>query len=298
MENYIHKQLDAIYNDFKSEIDQLDELCSLHDLRFNYGHLPNYFHSSIQQLYLLRYFPAYVFEYYRIFKKVIEFNHVDTPYKVLSIGVGSLLDYYGLELAMKEVGLNVQEYAYYTGVDKVDWMYKDSLGNHDCTFIAGDINQITPTILEEFNIIIFPKSIGEFPETAFQDLMSLLEKVNFSERKIVLISSIRDSQLTIDKDRFKNIVNLFGTSQGLSDLDPQTDYYYFKDHSIRDLNDYFTYPEHIRRFLINLQEQCKSYDPTSHLCVAECENYLNKSPILRTRLIKYQIKRLEEKEGV
>jgi hypothetical protein len=64
------------------------------------GCLPDYAEPFVRQYYSLRYFPAYLFEYYCMYCRILKKDLVDTPLNVLSIGAGHGVDYYGLHFAL------------------------------------------------------------------------------------------------------------------------------------------------------------------------------------------------------
>ncbi len=290
METFINNKLSEIFDEFKFNLEKLGELCTLHDLHYHNGHLPDYSDPLIQQLFLLKYFPAHLFEYYDIYSNVIEQNHVTYPYHILSIGAGSGIDYYGLDLALKDVGKTVQEYVYYTGVDLVDWRYRHPLNNPDCRY-NDDISKIHPDKLAQTNIIIFPKSIGTYSKSDFDRLASQLEKVKWLEPKMYLISSMNDHQEEFEKERYETLLQVFVKEHGYKDQDEDTEYYYFEDKEDTSL---FSYPDYIKGFLLTLQDQCKSYDPYRKECINLCESLINKGPLLGAGHIKYQMRRLEK----
>lgn len=292
METFINGKLGEIFDDFKFNLKGLSDLCSLQDLNFNKGHLPDYSNPLIQQLYLLKFFPAHLFEYYDIYSNVIEQNHLNNSYHILSIGAGSGVDYYGLDLALKDIGKSAKEYVYYTGVDVIDWRYRHPLNNPDCRFTNEDISNIHPDKLSQVNLIIFPKSIGNLTESAFDDLVNQIKITKWSETKMYVISSINDYQEELEKERYEKLLSVFVLDHGYTDLDEDTDYYYFDD---KENTNIFSYPEHIKKFLGALQDQCKSYDPYRKECISLCESLLNNGPLLGAGHIKYQMKRIERR---
>lgn len=284
--------MEDIYNDFLANVNQEFNLCLLHDMNFYKHHLPDYNKPMIQQHYLLRFFPAYLFEYKEIYSHIIKDNHIDTPFNILSLGAGCGLDYYGLELALRDVNKNVAEYVYYTGIDKIDWLYRDTLENNDCEFINCDITEATSLAREDYNIIIFPKSIGEFSGEGFNNIIECFKQSSFTEECICLVSSMRDTQHHIDSDRFKQLLNVFTTHKNYQRLDLDIDYFYFSNNAIITLDQNFVYPDEIKGFLTSLQDQCGSYEPGNINCDDICPTHINRSPILRAGHIKYQLEML------
>ena len=91
------------------------------------GNIPDYSKPEIQQLYLLKYFPAYLIEYYEIFNDILKYKFIALPFNVLSVGTGCGIDYWGLEFALRDHGMDSADYVYYTGIDKIPWNYREYL---------------------------------------------------------------------------------------------------------------------------------------------------------------------------
>ena len=56
-------------------------------------------YEVITQLYILRYYPAYLCEYKYLYKKIIS-TKLLAKYNILSIGCGCCVDYHGAYLAL------------------------------------------------------------------------------------------------------------------------------------------------------------------------------------------------------
>ena len=106
MQTIITNLIYTVFKDFLKEINRRECLCSLKEFRYDQMNIPNYEDIFIRQLYLLRYFPAYVVEYYRMYRYLFNNYQVKPDYRILSIGTGCALDYYGLELALKEQNIS------------------------------------------------------------------------------------------------------------------------------------------------------------------------------------------------
>lgn len=294
MKDFIEDKMNEIFEDFKLEVENLESCCELKDLRFNNGNIPDYSIPIIQQLYLLRYFPAYFVEYYDIYRDLLNKDFIDC-YKVLSIGTGCGVDYYGLYFALKEKDASAVGDICYTGIDLIDWSYRDTIENDWIYFINDDITQWESLDWEEYNIIIFPKSIGEFTDVDFQKLLKVFENTHFNEDRIFLVSSIREQNDTIDTDRMEQILNVFEMTQGYHCLDDKSTYTHYTENVglARYFKD-FSYPNDILEYITKLIDNCKVYEENCYeSCEQNCATLLNKCPILKTGHIKYQIKRLE-----
>ena len=154
IENYIRN----IYNEFKVYLDKENLLCDLKNLHFYSKNIPDYNKIYIQQLYLLRYAYAYIFEYKEIYNTLFsilpnEINNIN----ILSIGSGACLDFYSLNLIYTHT-------VDYLGIDCIDWHYKpENLENtlYKFKFYKDDFLNILKNHSINREIIFFPKSIGE-----------------------------------------------------------------------------------------------------------------------------------------
>ena len=174
------KFLTEIYEDFKMEE---ENWCEIADSQFVPNGLSNkiyggYEREHFQQFYMLKYAPLYVLEYVEIYEEFLKEYDKDTL-RVLSVGVGSGLDYYGLHKALdkrKDIELE------YLGIDLVDWNYRDD----NIDFEEVDLKDISENehvmdfIQDGVDVIIFPKSIIEIPteirhqNDAFTELCNIL----------------------------------------------------------------------------------------------------------------------------
>lgn len=292
MKSFIQSKMDEIFQDFINDINGMQTLCDLKTLRFNGGIIPNYNESYIQRLYLLRYFPAYLIEYYYMYGTLLNLNFIKFPLNILSIGSGCGLDYYGLVFALKHRGISINENLNYTGIDIVDWKYKDDLGNPNCRYIQTDINNFKIISENNYNVIIFPKSIGEFDTESFNKLLNTLEETLFLENDICILSSLREMHSEIDIERMNQIINVFGNKNYVCN-NPDINYYFFREKQtlFEAFPDNFTFPSYIIDFLKELLFNCPFYIKNGDSCFDDCKD-LNRWPILRTDHIQYQIKLL------
>lgn len=152
----IELKLNQIFNDFIEELECMDKYCNLKSFNFSSSNLPNYNDGIIQKYYLLRFMMAYFTEYYEIYTQLIRMNFLEERFNILSVGCGCGIDFWGLRFAKQQT--NSQMNIRYTGLDIVDWQYWDSF-NEEVYFINTDIRELQCLDENEYNIIIFPKSI-------------------------------------------------------------------------------------------------------------------------------------------
>jgi len=293
MRRFIKRKMDEIFNDFISEISLLGQFCDLKDISYETGNIPDYSNRLIQQLYLLRYLPAYLTEYYLIYRNVIDFNFIN-HYNVLSIGSGANLDFYGLYFALDDNGDNID--LAYTGLDLIDWSYKENLGVDDCVFLNQNINEWESLDEGRYNAIIFPKSIGEFDNQAFEHLLDVFLNTTFHQDRLIIISSMRQLSRETDAQRFGSIINLFTDHLNYRNLDDIQYYYGLNEiggFGLRNYCPHFYYPDDVKNFISNLLSQCPTFQNEGESCEFNCSQALNRNPILTGRYLEYQINRLE-----
>jgi len=208
-----------IFEDFRISLAEIGRCCSLKDITYLGGNIPDYSKPEIQQLYLLKYFPAYLIEYYDIYNEIIKLEFLSTPFHILSIGTGCGIDYWGLEFALRNYEMNSADYAYYTGIDKVNWRYREKFENKDCSYINQDITRWEKLDRDNYDIIIFPKSIGEFSQRDFQKLLSIMKHSNFKSPKMIIASSIREQFDEIDVSRISTLITIIEKKHNFKCLD-------------------------------------------------------------------------------
>ena len=294
MKKFISEKVNAICKDFQAELSQLSTFCELKQVRFDGANLPDYNQRIVQQLYLLRYFPAYLVEYYEIYKKVLTTQFLEYPLNILSIGAGCGLDYYGIYFAIKSHrNLNFIQDVRYTGVDIINWEYRDTLGNNQAQFITDDITNRKRFDDETYNVIIFPKSIGEFNQQAFNRLKTIFRQSQFTQNRMFLINSLREQRSGFDVNRFIELSKILTQTHGYRVIDDVKEVRTYENVGLMKICSACKYPDNVQEFVISILERCPGYiknkkQPHQNDC--EC---LNRKPILRTQHIKFQFVRFE-----
>lgn len=287
--------MDTVFNDFREELSTMDKMCLLKTLGFEGDHLPDYEIPVIQQLYLLRYFPAYIVEYYRMYEKLIDYNHIGNVARVISIGTGCGIDYCALEYVLQDNETSCAESVIYTGIDKVDWLYREHFDNPDCAYYNMDLTEWTELDRDDYNVICFPKSIGEFSESTFEYLLDIIRKTDFTEDRIGLVASIRNSRSSFDVKRLLRVAKVLQQTHGFRCINPKHNFWYTKEPMA--FNKYapelFYYPDEVKEFITNLIDECGEYDGR-YSCEDDCGSRLNRWPILKTTQLKYHVKLFEK----
>ncbi|MTV50058.1 hypothetical protein GJ688_13865 [Heliobacillus mobilis] len=295
MREFIREKMNCIYQDLNLEL-QLNggNCCELKEVRFDGYNLPDYSLPMVQQLYLLRYFPAYLFEYYDIYKTLLNLNFINTKeINVLSIGAGCWLDYYGLHFALRDTGTRVKRLSY-TPLDKIEWMYTDDLGNDCCYPEISDITNWSSLDWDRYNIIMFPKSIGEFSNETFGKLITAISNTEFCQTEICILCSYRATRVEYDVARLRAIVNTFINVHNYTSLDAVGNYYEFPDGEYySDIHREAVYPKDIYDAVSELLCSCDTYRRNNYnSCEDDCKS-LNRRPMKKTSYIKYDIIRLK-----
>lgn len=290
---FIESSINKIFEDFQKEVDQAINLCDLQYSRFDIpDSFPKYGTNYVRQHYLLRYFPIYFIEYEYIYSGILNSNFINpSELNILSVGAGCGLDFYGLQGAVKDS----DKYGYfinnYFGIDKIDWSYKDLLEKVTPNIIVDNITNLNN--IEKNNILMFPKSIGEFNKQEFEKLKEIIRTTEFSSEKLILISSARPSKklLNYDYQRFQDLSDVI-EKKGYRKLDNFETKSYYPDSHLFNLG--FKYPDHIVNYLKDLEKFCKHNKKIK--CANECHPVIerNSNPIFSTQYIKYHLMRFEK----
>lgn len=293
MRKFIEDMMEEIFIDFYDEVGEMDCLCDLKGFRYDGTNLPEYSDENIRRLYLLRYLPAYLVEYFLIYKKIIKSKHIKKKFNIISLGSGCGLDYYGAYFASNFFGLG-KKHIRYTGIDAIDWKYKRKLGNNKIYFVNEDINGWKELDEDEYNIIIFSKSIGEFDSKTFSNIKSIFKATSFSENQICLVCSLREQRRSIDIDRFEEITKIMKDEHAFETEDDPRIFYYYKERQwLGQLCSDFNYPDHIKDYITSLSQKCPNFKKNGNTsCEPDCSDLLDRYPILMSSYLNYQIVRL------
>ncbi|TVL65623.1 hypothetical protein A9X75_11245 [Brachyspira hyodysenteriae] len=264
--------------------------CDYCDLEFYNGLCKaDYQKEHIQQLYLLRYSYAYIFEYQEIYKNIFEkFNILKenrNSINILSIGAGSCLDYYAI-LDIFEKNNNYYNLKInYKSIDPIDWLYKPEIDRH---FYNEDINKLhtlkhLKTTLGEYlntdtindNIIIFPKSISEISQ---YELSLLPDKIMIN--KIYLVVSFRNQY---DRNKLNKLLEVFKEKNFFYDKNSIINYDKIDNSGIASKGLFDIYPDDIIKYMNNLSCNCNK---DKNICQG-CN--IDKDPILKKSYMNYII---------
>ena len=292
MREFIESMMDEIYIDFYDEVGEMDCLCDLKGFRYDGTNLPKYDDENIRRLYLLRYFPAYLVEYYLIYCKIIKSKHIENNLNIISLGSGCGLDYYGVYFASEAFGLDKEDICY-TGLDTIDWDYKKTLTTKT-HFTNEDINEWEELDEDDYNIIVFSKSIGEFGNKTFSNIKNVFKSTSFSENRICLVCSFREKRRNVDIDRFEEITEIMKDKHAFKTEDnPKTFYQYKKGQYLGSLCSNFYYPGSVKEFITSLSQKCPNFEKNGKTsCKPNCSKLLDRSPILTASYINFNFIKL------
>ncbi|MFZ2161895.1 MAG: hypothetical protein WAW02_06720 [Sideroxyarcus sp.] len=142
---------------------------------------------AYQELYALRFIPAYYFEYCVLAEEL--YGHVKGNYTQLNIasfGCGLSPDYYALRDNLNEVKFT------YRGYDAVEWSSQKHMPktakNHQFTFEC--VQKIKQDELENMDVFVFPKSIGDIRNSGDKVIETLADKIAATKKdKIFFLNS-------------------------------------------------------------------------------------------------------------
>lgn len=202
------KFLSNIYENF---LEEQDYWCNIPESQFSnsqYRKYENkqYTQNYIEQYYLLKYAPLYLEEYYEIYYEFLKHYKKDNI-KVLSVGVGTGLDFWGFAEAI--VHLNKTMNIDYMGIDLVNWKYRLK----DIRFLQTSLENLTFDDFSDFtygkaNVIIFPKSIIEIPNNSILKFTNFLLDTNTRDIWFI-VSYIKKGNKISGIDKFKIIHDTF-----------------------------------------------------------------------------------------
>ena len=285
MEEFIKDKMKIIFSDFLDNVAK-ESLCDLRSFSFKGQKLPNYSNLKHQQLFLLRYFPAYLCEYKYLYGKVHQEARL-SEYNVLSIGCGCFLDYHGLAFALPTSPKPIR----YTGIDIVNWYYND-------IFFDSNIVEFSEILIEnyqfpevvDYNIIFFPKSISEISNKGFNILLENLQKVKFTSDCIYIISSSMDKGYEHDEAKYKRLIECL-KKNGFNCNNYESTWE-LKNQAFCNLDGHFYYPDEVKRYLTTLHKNCLKYEKNNSSCWDKCEE-ISRWPILTTKHVSFLINLLE-----
>ena len=300
MRNYVYGKLNNILKDFRREIDNTNNLCTLKELDFSVeDRFPDYNNLAIQQFYLLRYLFGYFSEYVVMYRELLRSQFLKDKLKVCSIGCGCGIDLWALQYVCDEhiFGNSMERY---NGIDAVKWKYRDEFkGILNVSYSDGNIATKESFKHKDYNIFIFPKSICEFTEKEFQRLKELIINSEFRSKKFVVMGALRKSRFTQDEQRLNEIAEVFTQNQGYEitggNFRIAKENYMDASHINSVVKD-FNFPAYVRRYLKGLPRRCSNYRKNREFCYDNCKKIIGRNPLESMSQLAYKMIFLEKKD--
>ena len=251
---------------------------------------PDYNNPMNQHLYVLKYFPAYLYEYTKMYQQVFRraIKRKIERLNVLSFGCGCGLDFYGLYFARKICDITHIPVCY-RGVDVVEWEYRGLIPNDDnlrFQISNHDITTIPSNDLKQYNIFIFPKSLSEFPDVALKSLCSNIRQSTFPS-PFILAASTMTIAYTDDECRIKSLIEAFGQKRDMLVPCCRTG----QEIGICCDWSFWDYPKEIITNLKNINDFCSAFSACLHSqnCMNTPEAQRARTPILTQKFVRYYI---------
>ncbi|EPR43493.1 hypothetical protein dsx2_2344 [Desulfovibrio sp. X2] len=298
MKRFIKNKLEAVYSDFQIAAKESDGLCELKKFSFAGGASPDYGNHLVRMYYMLKYFPAYLAEYYLMYQKLLNFNFLPhNDLDILSIGCGCGIDYWGYHFIAKEQINDFKTTTSYTGYDINTWEYTDSLRNEKFRIINDDIAKLDNLNSGDYdyNVIVFPKSISDLHPEVFGKLVKAIESTNFERKRIAVVCSLmQDEQaLNYDWSRLKKIITTIMARHNYSCEDDLEKYITATnpDEGLVRVVNGFDYTLDIENTINSTLNLCPNFIENGKSCKNDC-TAMNRWPILKQRYVNFAVRRL------
>lgn len=299
MQEFIKSKLETVYSDFCEAAENSEGLCALKKFSFAGGGSPDYADPLVRKYYMLKYFPAYLAEYYLMYSKLIRNKFLpEDDIDILSIGCGCGVDYWGFHFsAKKRLKDNFRSTSSYTGYDIIPWEYREDIDNVNVKFFNSDIGDVKNLHSGKFayNLIVFPKSISDLPEEAFKKLLKAFEATKFKRYKIAILCSLMldDDAQEYDWKRLNKIIEIMKEKHGYTCEDDLDTYYTGPDpkKGLRKAVPNFVYGLDIDSTISSTLNHCPNFIDNDESCKPNCSD-INQQPILTQKYVNYAIRRL------
>lgn len=227
----------------------------------------------IRSVYILRYFPAYLAEYYIACRRILKTGLIGEPVRMASFGCGCAPDAIAMLLACREEQKNF----HYIGIDSVRWPRCFELP--EITYKWTDFSSVDPAILRDRNVLFFPKSLVECAPQGLDGLIWTLSATQPIPHRIALVNST-PSPVTPAWNRVLDCFRSKGyhvdRTIDLDDLDGRS----FNRIIHEEGGLTWRYPDEIMEQVRCLGEAC----PGVETCGNKCFDVLNRSPIMMYKM--------------
>ena len=174
-------------------------LCGLAGFDFR-NRTPDYRSPLHRSVYYLRYGAASLFEYYGIFRFLLQSGWLAGAgsLALLSCGCGAMLDAAALKFALD--GLDPAPAVSYHGIDLVDWQCPETRLLADMRFTLDSIASFTPA--GPYQCVVFPKSLPEMDKAALDGFLARLGPDSLAPRCAFVFSKRAGSRLDHEKAEY------------------------------------------------------------------------------------------------
>ena len=273
-----------MYNDFVIANAGLDRYCDYKRLNFAAPGGVDYSNINTQRLYYLRYYPAYLAEYWMMYGVMRNMVGECFAPNILSVGCGGGVDYAAASLAFQG-GMPVG----YRGVDLCSWSYVDFYPIENSDILEYDISSDT-------NVLFFPKSLGDLAGVVNGLSEKLREKV-WNSNVVCIAASFRNSYAHLQTD-VNNFMLLARSISGF-DYSPELDRcfngaQYVEGGNPPGITNYivggFAYPGDIMRDLASLRSGCPTMLAAQMFCEGDCCQSLERQlPMLKISNFNFRV---------
>ncbi|EGR1166664.1 hypothetical protein BWI04_RS03530 [Vibrio parahaemolyticus] len=275
--NFIDQLLEAFYESFNNEKDW----CEVSGLNPD---IEIYGKHKYQKLYALKYLPAYYFEYCILASKLYTrlCKNEQDNISVASLGCGLSPDYYALQHNLMDKNFT------YHGYDAYEWKMQELMPQveDNYNFIWKSIRRLDESKISQYDVFIFPKSIGDINDSSklYTPSIDLIEQfanvlAKTSKNRIYFLNSYvsKDFQNTPHVKLFEKIHNKL-LSSGFKSTDNYKETFYRgeKGKGLKGIDYEFHYNS---EYCI----RCEDEDAGCRYC-----NVI-KSPILTNKFMDFQI---------
>ena len=217
-----HRQINSEREEISAILDRLIEstkqyICLLPNLEklnevFRKHCIGSYIYPDAfeQNIYLLRYFYAYYYEYRKIMEWICELL---PEINVVSIGCGSGID----ALALKHITSHTPKKYSYIGIDIVNWRDAKLFSDGDpITLYNTPIKHDTENYLKNATVLFFPRSLSDITDRDMEDIEKWIKECLCLEKNICVAASfiyrgnVNNGKPTGRQyDRYSKIIKLF-----------------------------------------------------------------------------------------
>lgn len=154
----------------------------------------------LQRIFLLKNYPAYLHEYYLLYKEMISEEFIKEPFSITSFKNGCGIDYDAFYVITEEIG--VQSYTY-SAIEPQLWQDQNGAPHKSLTWVWSDLVDLAELNMNRDNLLLFPKSLKKLSYQEVNALRRFIQIGTF-ERDFLCVAFSADD---VNDPRFEN--NIF-----------------------------------------------------------------------------------------